>query len=116
MSLISAILCFAHVPILVTIHGSTWGGSMLKQRFIGRGMQLEFHHSNYSTPIVTSPICPDVLTVEGWNCRSGHTEAVQHNSIACSHFDDVIDIKICRPSICASNTSLLGLSPPELFA
>jgi len=40
----------------ITIHGSTWGGSMLKRRFIGRGMQLEFRHPDYSTPIVTSPI------------------------------------------------------------
>jgi hypothetical protein len=43
-------------PVQVTIAGSTWGGSMLKMRFIGRGMNLEFHHPGYSTPIVTSPI------------------------------------------------------------
>src|ERR1700733_10012270 len=43
-------------PVQVTIAGSTWGGSMLKARFIGRGMHLEFHHPAYSTPIVTSPI------------------------------------------------------------
>ena len=43
-------------PVQVTIAGSTWGGSMLKVRFIGRGMRLEFHHPAYSTPIVTSPI------------------------------------------------------------
>jgi hypothetical protein len=43
-------------PVQVTIAGSTWGGSMLKMRFIGRGMQMEFHHPAYSTPIVTSPI------------------------------------------------------------
>jgi hypothetical protein len=43
-------------PVQVTIAGSTWGGSMLKRRFIGRGMHLEFHHPAYSTPIVTSPI------------------------------------------------------------
>ena len=43
-------------PVQVTIAGSTWGGSMLKVRFIGRGMHLEFHHPAYSTPIVTSPI------------------------------------------------------------
>jgi len=29
---------------------------MLKRRFIGRGMKLEFRHPDYSTPIVTSPI------------------------------------------------------------
>jgi len=29
-------------PLPAYIHGSTWGGSMLKTRFIGRGMCLEF--------------------------------------------------------------------------
>ncbi len=43
-------------PVQVNIAGSTWGGSMLKVRFIGRGMHLEFHHPGYSTPIVTSRI------------------------------------------------------------
>src|SRR5712692_7070279 len=43
-------------PISVVIAGSTWGGSMLKRRFVGRGMHLEFHHPEYRTPIVTSPI------------------------------------------------------------
>jgi hypothetical protein len=43
-------------PVEVIIAGSTWGGSMLKMRFIGRGMNLEFHHPAYKTPIVTSPI------------------------------------------------------------
>ena len=31
-------------PVLVNIHGSTWGGSMIKERFIGRGLHLEFGH------------------------------------------------------------------------
>jgi hypothetical protein len=43
-------------PLLVTIAGSTWGGSMIKVRFIGRGMHLEFRHPGYLTPIVTSII------------------------------------------------------------
>ncbi|MFI5098810.1 MAG: hypothetical protein ACHQT6_12625, partial [Candidatus Acidiferrales bacterium] len=43
-------------PVQVTIAGSTWGGSMLKVRFIGRGMHLEFHHPAYSKPIITSLI------------------------------------------------------------
>jgi hypothetical protein len=43
-------------PVQVTIAGSTWGGSMLKVRFIGRGMRLEFHHPAYPTPIITSSI------------------------------------------------------------
>ena len=43
-------------PVQVAIAGSTWGGSMLKQRYIGRGMHLEFCHPQYRTPIVTSRI------------------------------------------------------------
>jgi hypothetical protein len=43
-------------PVLVAIAGSTWGGSMLKRRFVGRGMHLEFRHPEYRTPIVTSAI------------------------------------------------------------
>ena len=39
---------------------------MLKQRFIGRGMHLEFCHPGYRTPIVTSRIqeireCPQAV-------------------------------------------------------
>jgi hypothetical protein len=43
-------------PVLVTIAGSTWGGSMLKVRFIGRGMHLEFRHPGHPAPIITSII------------------------------------------------------------
>lgn len=43
-------------PVLVVIAGSTWGGSMLKMHFVGRGMHLEFHHPEYRTPIITSSI------------------------------------------------------------
>ena len=42
-------------PVAVRIAGSTWGGSMLKARFVGRGMHLEFCHPSYRT-IITSPI------------------------------------------------------------
>lgn len=42
-------------PVPVRIEGSTWGGSMLKVRFIGRGMHLEFRHPTYRT-ILTSRI------------------------------------------------------------
>ena len=41
-ALISGHPVFCPEPLLVNIHGSTWGGSMLKERFIGRGMCLEF--------------------------------------------------------------------------
>ena len=35
---------FCPEPVLVRVQGSTWGGSMLKTRFVGRGMHLEFEH------------------------------------------------------------------------
>jgi hypothetical protein len=47
---------FCPLPVQVAIAGSTWGGSMLKLQFLGRGMHLEFHHPEYPTPIVTSAI------------------------------------------------------------
>ena len=47
---------FCPQPVLVTITGSTWGGCMLKRRYVGRGMRLEFCHPEYQTPIVTSLI------------------------------------------------------------
>jgi hypothetical protein len=43
-------------PVLVAIAGSTWGGSMLKRGFVGRGMRLEFSHPAYRAPITTSRI------------------------------------------------------------
>ena len=43
-------------PVLVAIAGSTWGGSLLKRRFVGRGMHLEFRHPEYQAPIVTTRI------------------------------------------------------------
>lgn len=43
-------------PVQVAISGSTWGGSMLKRRYVGRGMRLEFSHPQYRNPIVTSSI------------------------------------------------------------
>jgi hypothetical protein len=42
-------------PTLVHIAGSTWGGAMLKESFIGRGMRLEFR-GEAARPILTSPI------------------------------------------------------------
>ncbi len=43
-------------PVQVEIAGSSWGGSLLKLDFVGRGMRLEFYHPDYKKPIVTSPI------------------------------------------------------------
>ena len=54
-ALISGHPVFCPEPVLVNIHGSTWGGSMLKERYIGRGMHLEFGHPVYQ-PITTSVI------------------------------------------------------------
>jgi hypothetical protein len=54
-ALISGHPVFCPEPVLVTIHGSTWGGSMIKTGFIGRGMHLEFAHPEYE-PITTSMI------------------------------------------------------------
>ena len=55
-ALISGHPQFCPQPVLVAISGSTWGGSMLKRRYVGRGMHLEFCHPAYKTPIVTSAI------------------------------------------------------------
>jgi hypothetical protein len=35
---------FCPDPVLVDFHGSTWGTPMIKTRFIGRGMQMEFQN------------------------------------------------------------------------
>jgi hypothetical protein len=47
---------FCPEPVQVAIAGSTWGGTMLKLQYVGRGMHLEFRHPDYKTPIVTSAI------------------------------------------------------------
>jgi hypothetical protein len=46
-ALISGHPVFCPAPVPVSIEGSTWGGSMLKVHFIGRGMHLEFRHPTY---------------------------------------------------------------------
>jgi hypothetical protein len=67
-------------PTLVAIAGSTWGGSMLKLRFVGRGMRLEFCHPKYSRPIVTScvqEIRECLENVPSWIGASSSPSAVQ---------------------------------------
>ena len=64
-ALISGHPTYCPQPVRVAISGSTWGGSMIKLHFVGRGMQLEFYHPDYRTPIVTSLIqeieeCPSI--------------------------------------------------------
>jgi len=43
-ALISGHPQFCPEPVEVQIQGSTWGGSMIKAKFIGRGMRLEYEH------------------------------------------------------------------------
>jgi hypothetical protein len=57
-ALISGHPIFCPQPVLVNIHGSTWGGSMLKERFIGRGMCLEF--APPTNPAITTSVIVDV--------------------------------------------------------
>ena len=47
---------FCPEPVLVSIQGCNWGGSMLKTSYLGRGMHLEFRHPSYKGSIVTSRI------------------------------------------------------------
>jgi hypothetical protein len=42
-------------PVMVDLHGSTWGRSMIKVHFVGRGMHLEFRHPTHGV-IRTSQI------------------------------------------------------------
>jgi hypothetical protein len=57
-ALISGHPVFCPKPVLVNIHGSTWGGSMLKERYIGRGMCLEF--APPTNPAITTSVIVEV--------------------------------------------------------
>ena len=46
---------FCPDPVEVQIHGSTWGGSMIINHYLGRGMHLEFWHPAHQV-ILTSCI------------------------------------------------------------
>jgi len=76
IALISGHPQFCPEPIQVAIAGSTWGGSMLKRRFVGRGMHLEFRHPDYRTPIVTS-------TVQ--DIREPRLQQVRHHPAGANH-------------------------------
>lgn len=48
---------FCPEPTKTSIHGSTWGGSMLKVGFVGIGMRLEFSvegHRAITTSVISS--------------------------------------------------------------
>jgi len=44
---------FCPEPTEVQIQGSTWGGSMLKAQFVGRGMHLEYMHPSLRRTITS---------------------------------------------------------------
>jgi hypothetical protein len=52
---------FCPVPTKCIISGSTWGGSMLKVGFIGRGMNMEFYVEGF--PSLTTSQIQDVREV-----------------------------------------------------
>lgn len=54
-ALISGHPQFCPSPVEVKVRGSTWGGSVLKVGFIGRGMSLEYSHPKSGT-VTTSTI------------------------------------------------------------
>lgn len=56
IALISGHPIYCPKPVLVTIHGSTWGNYSLEVGFIGRGMRLKFDHPAHRGPIITSPV------------------------------------------------------------
>jgi hypothetical protein len=49
---------FCPEPTEVQIQGSTWGGSMLKAHFVGRGMHLEYVH-----PLLNRTITSRILDI-----------------------------------------------------
>jgi hypothetical protein len=48
-------------PIEVQLGGSSWGGSLLKSRYIGRGMRLEFWHPAHD--LVTTSRIRDIRQI-----------------------------------------------------
>jgi hypothetical protein len=44
---------YCPTPTPCSIHGSTWGGSMLKMGYVGRGMHLEFGIRGHGTITTT---------------------------------------------------------------
>jgi hypothetical protein len=73
-ALLSGHPAFCPEPAPVRIHGSTWGGAILKYRFIGRGMHMEFGHPAYVGPILTSRIV-DIRAIPSCGAVPGRTPA-----------------------------------------
>lgn len=53
--LISGHPVFCPEPVMVKLHGSTWGGAVMRPAYIGRGMRLEFRHPEHEV-IITSAV------------------------------------------------------------
>ncbi len=47
---------YCPIPTKAYIHGSTWGGSMIKMDFVGKGMHLEFSTDEHKGNILTTEI------------------------------------------------------------
>ena len=62
--LISGHAKYCPTPLFAAIHGSTWGGSMLKVGFIGRGMRLEFSDPRYfNGHTITTSVIEEITEV-----------------------------------------------------
>jgi hypothetical protein len=72
IALISGHPIYCPQPLLVTIHGPTWGSYTLKVGFIGRGMRLKFDHPAHRAPIITSPVkeIREAPTSDSWSIAS----------------------------------------------
>ncbi len=44
---------FCPEPVRVQLHGCTFGGSMIRQQYIGRGMHMEFRHPVFGIVLTT---------------------------------------------------------------
>lgn len=61
---------FCPEPVQVRLHGSTWGTPMIRTRYIGRGMKLEFSHPNFGVVLTSwvrdiEEIRPERLRLSG---------------------------------------------------
>ena len=78
-ALISGHPIFCPEPVLVNIHGSTWGGSMLKERFIGRGIRAR-REREQEREILAAELVADVVMISP--ARNG-TSKIKTNGDYC---------------------------------
>src|SRR5712692_1194879 len=72
---------FCPRPVLVDVHGSTWGGSMLKMGFVGRGMRLEFRHPAHG--IIHTSLIQEIREIDA-AARSRTTRSWQAAAVRCA--------------------------------